>query len=52
MRPLRLILLVAIGVYIWTLTTALGLNGGGNKPSDGPYPYSNKVLICHHTGSA
>ena len=54
-RPLYAILVVALGTYRWSLSTALGGSGlsaaGADGPSIAQYEYGQKVTICHRTAS-
>ena len=53
MRPLYGILAIAVGAYLWSLSTALGDTGLSGAGSDGPsiaqYEYGEKVTICHRS---
>jgi hypothetical protein len=53
MRPLRIVLLLAIAVYLASVASALGVFSNGSArgtASAAEYEYGGKVTICHRTG--
>jgi len=53
MRPLRIVLILAIAVYLVSVASALGVfarGGSGGTASAAEYQYDGRVTICHRTG--
>jgi hypothetical protein len=52
MRPLRIVLILAIAVYLVSVASALGVfaRGGGGTASAAEYQYDGRITICHKTG--
>ena len=52
MRPLRIVLILAIAVYLVSVASALGVfarGGSGGTASAAEYQYDGRVTICHRT---